>query len=192
VTSDEFFEKVQRERKLIYDIVLIDGLHLEEQVLRDVENSLEWLAADGTIVLHDCNPLTEAAQAEEYEHNALWNGTVWKAMARLRAGRADLFMLTVDTDHGVGLIQRGKQEVFPIGRDQALDFDFLDRSRSELLNLVSPSSFFKSLNELPAARAAGRAGRARQAAVDRALCRIPGLQGLLRLRRAASPGEDGP
>ncbi len=66
VTSDEFFEKVQRERKLIYDIVLIDGLHLEEQVLRDVENSLEWLAADGTIVLHDCNPLTEAAQAEEY------------------------------------------------------------------------------------------------------------------------------
>ena len=191
MTSDSFFDNIQPGRNFFYDVVLIDGLHLDEQVIRDVENSLKWLAPGGTIVLHDCNPLTQAAQIEQYRDNTLWNGTVWKAWAKLRASRTDLFMLTVDADHGVGVIQRGKQKVFGIGSNQVLDFDFLDRNHSELLHLVSPVEFFKGLDELPAARAAGRARRARRAIVNRVFHRILGLPRLLRLRHVPPPGEDG-
>ena len=54
VTSDEFFRTLSRETS--YDLIFVDGLHLEEQVRRDIENSLAHLSDQGTIVVHDCNP----------------------------------------------------------------------------------------------------------------------------------------
>jgi predicted O-methyltransferase YrrM len=55
MTSDDFF----LQNKKMFDIVFIDGLHIEEQVEKDIKNSLAILAANGTIVVHDCNPPTE-------------------------------------------------------------------------------------------------------------------------------------
>src|SRR3990167_10422572 len=58
MTSDEFFAQ----NKDTFDIVFIDGLHEKEQVKRDIENSLKVLNQGGSIVMHDCNPTTEAMQ----------------------------------------------------------------------------------------------------------------------------------
>ncbi|MBU0507251.1 class I SAM-dependent methyltransferase [bacterium] len=137
VTSDEFFARNAR----VYDLIYIDGLHLAEQVLRDVENSLRFLAPRGVIALHDCNPMEEAWQIEEYDGVSLWCGTVWKAIAQLRATRSDLWMGTVHADHGVGVIMRGQQERFPLDDGQEWNYSFLDRHRRELLHLLSWRDF---------------------------------------------------
>jgi SAM-dependent methyltransferase len=139
MTSDDFFS--QLDFGTSYDLVLIDGLHLEEQVLRDVENALEHLSPGGAIVLHDCNPPAKENQREEYDGEAPWNGTVWKAVAKLRMTRADLSICVVDTDWGVGVITRGRQELFPEVPDSELTFELLDEHRRTLLNLVEPRAF---------------------------------------------------
>jgi hypothetical protein len=139
MTSDEFFQQLDGDRT--YDIVLLDGLHLEHQVLKDVENSLEHLSPDGAIVVHDCNPPSESCQVEEYDGESPWNGTVWKAWAKLRMTRPDLSMCVVDTDWGVGVIARGRQETFARVPDGELTYGFLDANRDQLLNLVPPRRF---------------------------------------------------
>jgi hypothetical protein len=140
MTSDDFFLQLAADSKP-YDLVLVDGLHLERQVLRDVLNSLDHLALGGAIVLHDCNPPREAFQTEEYDGHSQWHGTVWKAFARLRMTRPDLAMCVVDTDWGVGVVTRGSQDLFPAIPDEDLTYAFLDSHRKELLNLVTKEEF---------------------------------------------------
>lgn len=140
MTSDEFFAS-RRSHADPFDIVLIDGLHIEGQVLRDVENALRLLSTGGSVVLHDCNPMSEAAQREAYDGESTWNGTVWKAWAKLRMSRSDLSMLCIDIDHGVGVIARGTQQTFPPTPEAELDYDFLAEHRKGLLNLIAPADF---------------------------------------------------
>jgi hypothetical protein len=147
MTSDAFFAQRQPAADSPpYDLAFIDGLHLAEQVERDVANCLAHLAPGGTIVLHDCNPVTEHAQQEVYEPGAHWNGTVWKAWAKLRATRADLAMCVVDIDEGCGVIRRGSQMLIslPSVDYAALTYDLLAARRQELLNLVSIEQFLAS------------------------------------------------
>lgn len=61
MTSDRFFEKRRPmlEKEAI-DIALVDGFHEYHQSLRDVENCLKYLSPGGAIVMHDCNPQSEA------------------------------------------------------------------------------------------------------------------------------------
>ena len=40
-----------------FDVIFIDGLHLAEQVERDIENSLDFIKEDG--YFYDCNPPSE-------------------------------------------------------------------------------------------------------------------------------------
>ncbi len=129
-----------------YDLAFIDGLHLAEQVERDVVNCLMHLAPEGAIVLHDCNPTSERSQIESYEPGARWNGTVWKAWAKLRATRADLSMSVVDVDEGCGVIRRGLQRVIglPSLDYAAMSYGLLEARRQEILNLVSVDRFLDS------------------------------------------------
>jgi len=137
MTSDKFFATISKEQ--MYDIIFIDGLHIKEQVLKDVHNSLNHLSRDGTIVMHDCNPL-KAGHATEKYNGGVWNGTVWKAFAELRMTRKDLSMYTVNKDCGCGIIKKGNQELFPKAE---LTFDFLEKNRDKLLNLISVDEFIK-------------------------------------------------
>ncbi len=144
MTSDAYFAKLQAEDPSSkYDLVFIDGLHLAEQVEADVTNSLQHLSDGGSIVLHDCNPMTEDAQTEEYDGKKHWNGTVWKAWVKLRATRADLSMWVVDIDEGCGVICRGAQTPYqlPTLEYDRLSYDFLRVNRREALNLVSVNAF---------------------------------------------------
>jgi len=140
MTSDEFFKKISKNK--MYDIIFIDGLHLCYQVLKDVNNSLEHLSIGGTIVLHDCNPISAIAQVENpLKAIKKWNGTVWKAFAILRMIRKDLTMYVVDKNQGCGVIARGSQKLFKKINKEKLTYAFLNKNRKSLLNLCSTKQF---------------------------------------------------
>lgn len=119
-TSDVFFNKLDngkldRAKDYKWDVIFIDGLHISDQVLKDVVNSLNHLSSDGHILLHDCNPPDIFYAREDYYVNGQqrpWNGTVWKALYYLRAN-SDLDICTVDTDWGVGIVRNPKGQKRP-------------------------------------------------------------------------------
>jgi len=138
VTSDKFFADLTAD--VLYDIIFIDGLHESEQVKRDIGNSLEHLAPGGTIVMHDCCPRNEAEQAQP-RSQGIWTGDVWKAFVHYRR-MPDLEMYVVDTNNGIGVIRRGKQEPLVIDNSTWKQFK---RHRQKWLNLKSPQEFKDSL-----------------------------------------------
>ena len=139
LTSDAFFAQCKDR----YDLVFIDGLHIADQVERDIVNSLAQLADGGTIVLHDCNPLTADAQTDDYDGKKHWNGTVWKAIVKLRATRDDLDMCVIDMDEGCGVVRRGKQTKIAVETlDYArMTYAMLEQDRVRLLNLIPIEKF---------------------------------------------------
>lgn len=102
VTSDAFFAGNDRR----FQIIFVDGLHMAEQVVRDVYNSLAVLDAPGVVFMHDCNPASELAQQrdESLIEKGTWNGDTWKALAFLRQNEPGLFIRTLDLDHGIGVV----------------------------------------------------------------------------------------
>jgi hypothetical protein len=139
VPSDEFFEKHISQK---YDIVFVDGLHLFEQAYRDIVNSLKNLNENGTIVVHDCNPIHEKTQVREHTSGA-WHGDVWKAILKLRAEHPDIEIVTVDTDEGCAVIRKGHQELMKLPHTDILKYDFLflQKNRQEILHLISVEEF---------------------------------------------------
>ncbi len=157
-TSDEFFaDNIE-----MFDIVFLDGLHEKEQVLKDINNSLQVLKANGTIVLHDCNPMSVEAQTVP-RMSKVWNGDVWKAWLVYRINQQHLDMCVLDMDHGIGLMIRGSQKALSYTKEienilstkedylqensGATELDWeqfnkecyaaLDRNRKEWLNLTT-------------------------------------------------------
>ena len=143
VTSDEFFELIKGHNEIKYDIIFIDGLHLMEQVDKDIENSLNHLTDGGVIVMHDCSPIEKLHQRENYEPlYGVWNGTVWKSWVKLRCSRPDLEMFVVDVDHGCGVIKKGKQEIWDKDSvDKCIEYSYLEKNRKDLLNLIDAETF---------------------------------------------------
>ena len=139
-TSDAFFN--QLDSNIEYDIIFIDGLHLEHQVDKDIQNSLKHIKKDGFILLHDCNPPTEFHQRDNYEVNGKfpsWNGTTWRSLAKLRMSREDLKINVVDTDWGVGIITINKEQ--KLFEKQDINYSLLEKNRVQLLNLISVDNF---------------------------------------------------
>lgn len=141
VTSDSFFAK----NKSNFDVIFVDGLHVNDQVYRDITNSLKFLNKNGFIVCHDMNPPSELHQRVPRPKNQRqWNGDCWKAWTKLRTERSDISMYVVDIDWGCGVIKYGKQELFEV-KNETLDYSFLEKNRNKLLNLVTAEEFV-SLN----------------------------------------------
>ena len=141
LTSNDFF-KINKTK---FDLIFIDGLHLEQQVDKDIEGCLKILSNDGFIIMHDCSPPTEFHQRENYEVDGKfppWNGTVWKSFAKLRINNINLNLCCVDCDWGIGIIRKKKQKNFKFSGD--LNFNFLDNNRQKLLNLISVEDFIKN------------------------------------------------
>ena len=139
MTSDDFFAQ----NKETFDIIFIDGLHVYEQVYRDINNALAVLNPNGYIICHDMNPPTKERQISPFPGGEWkgeeWNGDCWKAFVHLRKERIDLDMMTVDADEGVSLISHGFQ--VPLSGDIQLTYDELDKNRAEWLNLKSELGF---------------------------------------------------
>ena len=120
-TSDQFFST----NKSKFDIIFIDGLHHYEQVIKDVNNSLQILNDNGFILLHDCLPRSIAHQAIP-RYRGSWNGDVWKALVELRT-RSDLDTYTCQIDFGVGIVQKKKNtEILSIEKKNFKRLKFSD------------------------------------------------------------------
>lgn len=153
MTSDQFFEGLRNKSignpDQKWDLIFIDGLHLAEQVDRDISNSLDFLKDHGFLVIHDCNPPTEwhARECFSFPHSpaqAAWNGTTWKGFLKYRQVN-HLYSCCVDTDWGVGIISKSKKigdSLAPV--NPFYEFSEFDRHRKNWMNLLSFEEF-KSL-----------------------------------------------
>jgi hypothetical protein len=156
MTSDDFFESIT-EGKILnenvkFDVIFIDGLHLADQVDKDIKNSLKFINDDGFIVLHDCNPPSEFHARENYEFKytpakGYWNGTTWKAFFKYRKSNK-CFSCCIDSDWGVGIISKTKD----IGKSTTIENNFYDYyvlndNRKESLNLINFDELKKKLTK---------------------------------------------
>ena len=152
MTSDTFFNKLSTNEILSnevrFDVIFIDGLHLAEQVDKDIYNALKYIQDDGFIVLHDCNPPTEwhARENHRYWHSPAldhWNGTTWKAFLKWRCSPL-VNSCCIDSDWGVGIISKNRE----IGKhiksmNPFFEFNTLNKYREESLNLIDFETFKK-------------------------------------------------
>jgi hypothetical protein len=144
MTSDEFFAQ----NTFKYDIIFIDGLHIDEQVSRDISNALKSITDNGTVMLHDCNPPTlHHAREDYYDFNTpardYWNGTVWKAIVDFRAsGLADTHSChVVNTDWGVGIIRKSQTGCRITNDNPFYAFRKFEQNREQYLGLISLQAF---------------------------------------------------
>lgn len=134
-TSDDFF----KENKQFFDIIFIDGLHHCEQVYKDIVNALSFLNNNGTIIIHDCNPMSFNEQVvPRLKGQRRWNGDVWKAWLKLRGERGNLTMFVVDVDEGCGIIRSGEQKII---LEKNIEYNEFAANRKCLLNLISVEEF---------------------------------------------------
>ena len=127
MTSDQFF-RINDEK---FDIVFIDGLHHASQVYRDIVNSLDALKDGGVILCHDMLPHKEEIQRVPRETRE-WTGDCWKAWAYLRSTNPDISMYIYDTDYGVGVIEKGSQDLIDF---EELNWEWFINNK-EKLNIV--------------------------------------------------------
>jgi GT2 family glycosyltransferase len=135
-TSDDFFKKIGPNVGK-FDIIFIDGDHRSEQAYRDVQNAIKLLSQKGVILLHDCNPHTEAMQIVPSIQGE-WTGDVWKAIAQLRS-EGQHSVRVVSSDYGVGIVIPNLPETNSLGPANTwLD---LERDRTNILGLLAPSEW---------------------------------------------------
>ena len=140
ITSDKFFETNNQK----FDLIFVDGLHHAGQVYKDILNSLDFLEDGGAILVHDCNPLTEASQIVP-RMQTYWHGDVWKAWVKLRAERYDLSMFVIDTDCGCGLITKGVQD--KLVTSEEINYKNLEKHRENWLNLKTKEYYTEWLEK---------------------------------------------
>jgi hypothetical protein len=152
LTSDEFFEKLNNNEilspQIKFDVIFIDGLHLAEQVDRDIKNAMDYIKEDGFIVLHDCNPPTEWHARTDYSYHytpagMFWNGTTWKAFLKWRFN-ANIQSCCINSDWGVGILSKSHKIGQSIEQtNQFYEFSELIANRKEYLNLLTFDDFKK-------------------------------------------------
>jgi len=142
MTSDEFFYR----NKEKFDIVFVDGLHLCEQVLKDLVNSIKCLNLNGIIVCHDLLPINEKEQLRQYNSNS-WTGDCWKAWMYFKKRNNNIKSYIVDTDHGVGIIENSENVDLRIENNCIIkeqDWECFLRSKN-LMNIITVQEFMEKL-----------------------------------------------
>jgi hypothetical protein len=133
-TSDDFFIKNSDK----FDCIFIDGLHIYDQVIKDILNSIKVLNENGIIILHDCLPSSIGHQrVPRTRYN--WNGDVWKAIVEARTwNNFDTFTILVD--QGLGIIKKRKNPNILDIRNSSfknLKFKFFYNNYKEIMRTVS-------------------------------------------------------
>ncbi|MBR9758585.1 MAG: class I SAM-dependent methyltransferase [Algicola sp.] len=150
MTSDEFFKKLGKAELSIpqdvkFDVVFIDGLHIANQVERDINHAFQYLSKSGVIILHDCNPPTIFHQREDYDYEnsparTFWNGTTWKAFYKFRHHQ-EVYSICFDSDWGVGILaleqKLGFNHLTPDIENPYYAYNILQAHRKQHLNLQS-------------------------------------------------------
>ena len=149
MTSDNFFSQLEAgntefKPDFKWDIIFIDGLHLAEQVYRDIQNALRHCS--GFILLHDCAPPNFWNAHSDYEYfmnnRHEWNGSTWKAFYKYRT-ETDRKTYTVYTDYGIGVIEANKPG-FPISFDNKwFEYGMFKMNMKHDLGIVSQEEFVR-------------------------------------------------
>lgn len=138
MTSDQFFSQNTE----TFDIIFIDGLHLEHQVTIDIINACKVLNKNGTIVLHDCLP-----HSEDFT-KVYHSGTVYKSIIQLRCETEDIEIYTVDTDCGCSVLRKGKQTKWDrVPVDIAKTYQYYNDNKKELMNVISVEEFNRLIEQ---------------------------------------------
>lgn len=147
MTSDRFFEyledrKTEFEPDFKWDIIFIDGLHLAEQVQRDIQNAVNH--CKGFVVLHDCAPENFFNAHSDYDffkkNGGSWNGTTWKAFYKFRT-ETGLKTYTVAIDHGIGIIEMNNIGIPIDFNNPWFEYGKLKDNMVYDLGLITPSQF---------------------------------------------------
>lgn len=142
MTSDDFFKTNKKQ----FDIIFIDGLHTFEQTYIDIINALGVINDGGIILAHDTLPPTKAHQRDisEYVVGHEWNGTCWKAIARLRCERGDLNIQTVNTDWGVSIVRKGASDLYTYNNDDDIySYEYFEKNKTDMMNIISVNDFIQ-------------------------------------------------
>ncbi|HEY1880828.1 MAG TPA: class I SAM-dependent methyltransferase [Caulobacteraceae bacterium] len=100
MTSDTFFAANEE----TFEVVFIDGLHLYDQVRRDVASALKVVPACGWIAVHDMFPRDWIEEHTPQISTSRWTGDPWKVGFELiRTAGVEFRLLSID--HGVGVIR---------------------------------------------------------------------------------------
>lgn len=135
MTSDTFFLK----NKKTFDIIFIDGLHIYDQVKRDVLNSIKVLNKNGFILLYDWLPRKISEQHVPRMRN-LWTGDVWKVIVDLRTNK-NLDTYTLIADMGIGIVlKRKNRNLLKLDKEfKKLNFKDYFYNHKKFMNLISYS-----------------------------------------------------
>ncbi len=130
MTSDQFFSAYPQKK---YDVIFIDGLHLENQVDRDISNALKHLNPGGAVIVHDCLPTTPQSQSEE-NPTGDWVGTVWHSIVKYTL-YTPCNVKVIDTDWGVGIIEYTDDTDFVVPERLDMDYAHFLLHRNELMHI---------------------------------------------------------
>jgi hypothetical protein len=119
MTSDAFFAAYAGPA---FDVVFVDGLHLYDQVRRDVEGALRVLAPGGWIGVHDMLPRDWLEEHVPQIRTRGWTGDGWKVAFELLAS-PDIEFRLLALDHGV-LVARA---LTPVPRLADLSAELADK-----------------------------------------------------------------
>ena len=130
MTSDDFFLS----NKQKFDVIFIDGLHIYEQVRKDVINSINCINDGGWIALHDMLPRNWIEEHVPIISLGDWNGDVWKVAFEL-ANTDGIDFKLLKIDRGVGVIRMSRPNVKLTDLRKKLDherFEYLYANLSKL------------------------------------------------------------
>ena len=137
MTSDDFF-KTSTDK---YDIIFVDGLHIERQAGKDIINGLKHLNKGGYIVVHDCLPYSYESQVVPRIIGG-WNGDVWKCIPEL--GKQFIEFEVVDCDQGCGIIKYTPDwEYLHYPEKSIYNWDDFIKNRNKLMHVINEEEFFK-------------------------------------------------
>ncbi len=134
MTSDHFF----KENKEKFDLIFIDGLHVYEQVIKDIFNSINVLKENGIILVHDCLPRKLWYQTPTRMSDT-WNGDVWKAIVECRTLEY-IDTYTCLADEGIGVIKVQKNNnllKLKLSNFKNLKYKEYYLNRESLMNIIS-------------------------------------------------------
>lgn len=124
------------------DVAFVDGMHEFTQALQDVVNLIPYMASNGVILIHDCNPTTREHVGNSVTMRNGWTGDVWKVGYFLNSSCEQYNYFTLRSDWGIGVLtgfDNDKELTMPnsevLQQYKKLDFDYLETNRKIVLNL---------------------------------------------------------